>query len=70
LVLALQHGRIQAECVGVNRVYEKLGEGKYKGSMMGPRWSLLAERACFSFSGAFKTYINPWGGQTQEIPNK
>jgi hypothetical protein len=25
-------------------------------------------RVCFSFSGAFKTYSNPWGGQTQEIP--
>jgi hypothetical protein len=29
-----------------------------------------AERACFSFSGAFKTYINPWKGQTQEIPTQ
>jgi hypothetical protein len=28
------------------------------------------ERECFSVSGAFKTYINPWGGQTQEIPTR
>jgi hypothetical protein len=31
------------------------------------RWSLLAEIAGFSFSGAFKTYTIPWGGQTQQI---
>jgi hypothetical protein len=24
----------------------------------------------FSSSGAFKTYTNPWGGQTQEIPTQ
>jgi hypothetical protein len=25
------------------------------------------ERACFSFSNAFKTYIKQWEGQTQEL---
>jgi hypothetical protein len=34
------------------------------------RWSPPAERASFSFSGAFKTYTTPWGGQTQEIPTQ
>jgi hypothetical protein len=28
------------------------------------------KRACFSFSGAFKSYINPWGGQIQELPTQ
>jgi hypothetical protein len=31
---------------------------------VGCRWSLMAESVCFSFSGAFKTYTNLWGGQT------
>jgi hypothetical protein len=42
----------------------KIRERKYKGSRVGRRWSMRAETACFSFSGAFKTYTNPWGGQT------
>jgi hypothetical protein len=29
-----------------------------------------AELVCFSFSGAFKTHTNPWGGKTQEIPTQ
>jgi hypothetical protein len=43
---------------------------KEKGSIVGCRWSPLAQRACFSFSGAFKTYTNPWEGPTQEIPTQ
>jgi hypothetical protein len=39
--------------VGVNGVYEKLGEGNAKGSMMG--------------SGAFKTYANIGEGKNQVI---
>jgi hypothetical protein len=35
---------------------------------VGPRWNVEAERACFSFPGAFKTYANPWEGQNQVIP--
>jgi hypothetical protein len=38
-----------------------------KGSMVGFRWSLEAERAYFSFSGAFKTYDNLWEGRNQVI---
>jgi hypothetical protein len=35
----------------------------------GHRWSLLAEKE-HAFSGAFKTYTNPCGGQAQEIPTQ
>jgi hypothetical protein len=28
------------------------------------------QRACFSFLDTFKTYTNPWGGKTQEIPTQ
>jgi hypothetical protein len=48
LILGFEHGRIQAESVDVNR-FVKLGEGKYKGSMVG---SLLAESVLF-FLGCF-----------------
>jgi hypothetical protein len=43
--------------VGVNGVYEKLGKGNTKGSMVGPR-GIWRKRACFSLPGAFKTYAN------------
>jgi hypothetical protein len=29
---------------------------------------LLAERVCFSFSGAFKTYTNSWEGRPRRFP--
>jgi hypothetical protein len=45
----------------------KVRERKYKGSIVGRRWSLLVEKVYFSFSGALKTYRNPWEGLTQEI---
>jgi hypothetical protein len=45
----------------------KVRKGKYKRTV-GCRWSPLAESVCFSFSGAFKTYSNPWEGQTQKVP--
>jgi hypothetical protein len=34
LVLAFQRGRIQAEFVGANGVYKKLGKGSTKGSYL------------------------------------
>jgi hypothetical protein len=46
--------------MGISRVYEKLGKGNTKGRMLGLRWNLEAERACFCSSGAFKTYHNLW----------
>jgi hypothetical protein len=55
-------------CMGVYWVYYKLGKGIMKGNMVGPRWNLEVKRACFSFSGAFKTYANPQGGQNQVLP--
>jgi hypothetical protein len=70
LVLAFWGGRIQAEHVGVNGVYQKLGKGKYKGSMVGCRWSFPAERTCFCSSGIFKTYDNLWKGESKEIPSQ
>jgi hypothetical protein len=48
--------------VGVNGVYEKLGKGNTKGSMVGPR-GIWRKRACFSLPGAFKTYANLWEGR-------
>jgi hypothetical protein len=65
LVLAFPCGRIQAEW-GILKVRK----GNTKGSMVGHRWSPPAERTSFSFSCAFKTYTNPWGGQIQEIPTQ
>jgi hypothetical protein len=69
-VLAFQHRRMAAECVGISGVYLKSGKGKCEGSMVGYRWSLLTKTACFCFPGAFKTFINQWGGLTQEIPTQ
>jgi hypothetical protein len=50
--------------LGVNGVYEKLGKGNTKGSMVGPG-GICRQRACFSLPGAFKTYTNLWEGQNQ-----
>jgi hypothetical protein len=53
--------------------------------MCGCKWGLLkakekeiqrehdevqVESLCFSFSDAFKTYTNKWGGQIQEVPTQ
>jgi hypothetical protein len=46
----------------------KVREGKYKRSMVGLRWNLEAEKACFSSPGAFKTYAYLWEGKNQVIP--
>jgi hypothetical protein len=46
-------------------VYIKLGKGNTKGSMVGPRWNLEVERACFSSPGTCKTYANLWEGKSQ-----
>jgi hypothetical protein len=34
----------------------------------GGRWSQPAERECFSFSDAFKTYPTPWEGRPRRFP--
>jgi hypothetical protein len=39
-----------------------------KGSMVGHRWSLPAERVCFCSLGAFETYNNLWEGENKVIP--
>jgi hypothetical protein len=46
----------------------KLGKENTKGIMVRPRWNLEVKRACFCFSGAFKTYANLWEGENQVIP--
>jgi hypothetical protein len=43
-------------------------QGKKRWGHGGCRWSLPAERACFSFSGAFKTYTTPWEGRPRRFP--
>jgi hypothetical protein len=52
LVFALQSGGIQAELMVVNGVYSNLGK-EIQREHGERRWSLLAEKGCFSFSGAF-----------------
>jgi hypothetical protein len=52
----------------MNKRKKKLGKGNTKGNMVGPRWNLEAERACFSSPGVFKTYTNLWEGRNQVIP--
>jgi hypothetical protein len=44
----------------------KVREGNYKRRPGGTRWKLQVERD-FSFSGAFKTSANLWGGKNLEI---
>jgi hypothetical protein len=53
--------------VGINGVSLKLGKGNTKGSIVGPRWNLEAERMCFPSPGAFKTYADLWEGKNQVI---
>jgi hypothetical protein len=59
LVLALQHGRIQAECMfangGLLKVREREIQREHGGMQVGS-------------VGALKTCTNPWEGQTLEIP--
>jgi hypothetical protein len=43
-----------------------------KGNTKGTWWAQVESAGrenVFSSPGAFKTHTNPWGGQTQEIPN-
>jgi hypothetical protein len=70
LVLVFQHGRSEAEHMGVNGIYSKLGKGNTKGGMVRPRWKSEAKRAYFCSSGAFKTYDNLWEEVKKEIPSQ
>jgi hypothetical protein len=45
----------------------KVREENYKGSMVGPRWNLEAERVWFSSTGALKIYANLWEGKNLVI---
>jgi hypothetical protein len=51
-------GRILCKKCGCKGSLLKVREEKYKGEHGGHRWSLLAEKDSFSFSGTFKTYTN------------
>jgi hypothetical protein len=44
----------------------KVREGNTKGAWWGAGG--VHQQREHAFSGVFKTYTNPWGGQTQEIP--
>jgi hypothetical protein len=67
VVLVFPCGKIQAEC-GCKWGLLKVRERKYKGSMVGCRWSPLAELVCLCFSSAFKTYTNPQQGRPRRFP--
>jgi hypothetical protein len=60
LVLVLWEGRIQAEHVGIIKFIESFKLQKEHGRT---RRKLGAERASFSFPGAFKTYASLWEGK-------
>jgi hypothetical protein len=46
----------------------KFKEEKYKGSMVWPRWSLLAKRELFLL-GTFKPTVTPEKGRTRRFPS-
>jgi hypothetical protein len=46
-----------------------LGKGNTKGSMVGHRWSLLAEKVCFSFSGDLKLTLVYGKGGIRRFPS-
>jgi hypothetical protein len=68
LVLVLCHGRIHGRTCECKGSLLKVRKGKYKGEHGRSRWSLPAERVCFCFSGAFKTYDNLGEREKQVIP--
>jgi hypothetical protein len=69
LVLVFQRGKIQAERTpGYKWGLLKVREREIQREHGAHRWNPPAERACFSFSGAFKTYTNPWEGRPRRFP--
>jgi hypothetical protein len=51
--------------MGINGVYLKLGKGNTKGSMVGPRWNLEAERVCSAFQVLLKPTLTYGKGRTR-----